>query len=99
MIVGNMASSAQASPRGRERGLALLIVLWVIVAAALLVSSFSVSVRSSIGFVTSEVKLSGLEALLDGGVEVAAARLIDRIRSSGGAPTVARTRCVSKITS
>jgi general secretion pathway protein K len=93
MIVGNMASSAQASSRGRERGLALLIVLWVIVAAALLVSSFSVSVRSSIGFVASEVKLSGLEALLDGGVEVAAARLIDqnqkqRWRPNGRSHTV-----------
>jgi general secretion pathway protein K len=73
--------------------LALLIVLWVIVAAALLVSSFSVSVRSSIGFVTSEVKLSSLEALLDGGVEVAAARLIDenqkqRWRPNGRSHTV-----------
>jgi general secretion pathway protein K len=93
MIFGNMASGAQPCTRGRERGLALLIVLWVIVAMALLVSSFSVSVRSSIGFVTSEVKLSGIEALLDGGVEVAAARLIDqnqkqRWRPNGRSHTV-----------
>ncbi len=80
-------------PQSRERGLALLIVLWVIVAAALLVSSFSVSVRSSIGFVASEVKLSGFEALLDGGVEIAAARIIDenskqRWRPNGRSHTV-----------
>ena len=71
-------SNGLPMPRRRERGLALLIVLWVIIAAALLVSSFSVTVRSSIGFVASEVKLSGLEALLDGGVEIAAARMIDK---------------------
>lgn len=86
-------SDELAISRSRERGLALLIVLWVIVAAALIVSSFSVTVRSSIGFVASEVKLSRLEALLDGGVEIAAARIIDenarqRWRPNGRSHTV-----------
>lgn len=87
------ASNELPIPPSRERGLALLIVLWVIVAAALIVSAFSVTVRSSIGFVASEVKLSRLEALLDGGVEIAAARIIDenarqRWRPNGRSHTV-----------
>ena len=63
--------------RARERGIALLIVLWVIVALALLVSAFNATVKSGVSFVGSEVQLSKTEALLDAGVELAAARLID----------------------
>jgi general secretion pathway protein K len=61
----------------RERGIALLLVLWIIVAAALVVSAFNATVRSGVSFVGSEVQLSKSEALLDAGVEIAAGRLID----------------------
>ncbi|GBF27465.1 hypothetical protein MnTg02_02518 [bacterium MnTg02] len=60
-----------------ERGLALVIVLWVIASAALLVSSFNASVRSATSFVSTEVKYSKIEAVLDAGLELAAARIID----------------------
>jgi len=57
--------------------MALLVVLWIIVAAALVVSAFNATVRSGVTFVGSEVQLSKTEALLDAGLEIAAARLID----------------------
>ncbi len=60
-----------------ERGLALVVVLWILVSAALVVSSFNATVRSGASFVASEVKLSKSEALLDAGAEIAATRLID----------------------
>lgn len=60
-----------------ERGMALLIVLWVIVSAALIVSAFGATVRSGVSFATSEVQMTKAEALLDAGAEIAAAHLID----------------------
>lgn len=60
-----------------ERGVALLIVLWIIASAALVVSSLNAAVRSGASFVASEVKLTKMEALLDAGAEIAATRLID----------------------
>ncbi|WP_088344861.1 MULTISPECIES: type II secretion system protein GspK [Rhodomicrobium] len=63
--------------RPGERGLALLVVLWIVGAAALLVSALGATVRSGASFVSSEVLLTRTEALLDAGLEIAAARLID----------------------
>jgi general secretion pathway protein K len=57
--------------------MALLVVLWIVVAAALIVSAFNATVRSGVSFVSSEVELAQVEALLDAGTEIAAARLID----------------------
>lgn len=57
--------------------MALLIVLWVIVSAALIVSAFGATVRSGVSFSTAEVQLTKTEALLDAGAEIAAAHLID----------------------
>src|SRR5262245_43938003 len=61
----------------RERGLALLVVLWIIVSATLLVLSFNATVRSGATFVVSEVEQAKTEAVLDAGVEIAASHLID----------------------
>jgi general secretion pathway protein K len=61
----------------RERGLALLVVLWGVTAAALLVSAFNVVARSGAIFMSSEVALTEAEALADAGLEIAAAHLID----------------------
>ena len=63
--------------RPGERGLALLIVLWIIVSASLVVSAFNATVRSSTTFASSEVQLARSEALLDAGAEIAVSRLID----------------------
>jgi general secretion pathway protein K len=61
----------------RERGLALLVVLWIIASAALLISAFNATVRSGASFVASEIELTRMEALLDSGAEIAALHLID----------------------
>lgn len=65
----------------RERGLALLVVLWIIVSAVLLVTSFNATVRSGATFVASEVQLAKTEAALDAGAEIAAAHLIDTVKA------------------
>lgn len=67
-----------AADRPRERGVALLVVLWIIASATLLVVSFNATVRSGLSFVNSEVGLSRSENLLDAGLEIAVARLIDQ---------------------
>jgi general secretion pathway protein K len=61
----------------RQRGLALLVVLWIVASAALLVSAFNATVRSGVSMASSEFALSRAEALVDAGAEIAAARLID----------------------
>lgn len=71
------AVESNAPEDARQRGLALLVVLWIIVSAALVVSAFNAAVRSGVSFVGSEVQLTRTEALLDAGVEIAAARLTD----------------------
>jgi general secretion pathway protein K len=80
-------------PRDGERGLALLIVLWVIVAASLVVLTFNATVRSGLTFVSSEVEMTRSDALLDAGAEIAVSRLIDaeealRWRPDGKSHTV-----------
>jgi general secretion pathway protein K len=77
---------AHAPADTRQRGLALLIVLWIIVAAALLVSAFNATVRSGVSFVGSEVQLTQTQALLDAGAEIAASRLIDEEEARRWAP-------------
>ncbi|SFV29588.1 general secretion pathway protein GspK [Hyphomicrobium facile] len=62
---------------GRQRGVALLIVLWIIASAALLVSAFGVTARSGASLASSEIQITTAEALLDAGAEIAAAHLID----------------------
>jgi general secretion pathway protein K len=64
--------------RDRERGMALLVVLWGVTAAALLVSAFNVTARSGANFMSSEIELTKAEALADAGLEIAAAHLIDQ---------------------
>lgn len=67
----------EAQGRPGERGIALLVVLWIIAGATLLVVSFNATVRSGLSFVSSEVGLSKADAVLDAGLEIAAGRLID----------------------
>lgn len=62
----------------RTQGFVLLVVLWVLTSAVLLVTSFNASVRSGAASAVSEIGLTKSEALLDAGLEVAAAHLIDK---------------------
>jgi general secretion pathway protein K len=81
---------SNAPEDARQRGLALLIVLWIIVSAALVVSAFNAAVRSGVSFVGSEVQLTRTEALLDAGVEIAAARLMDEEEARRWQPDATR---------
>lgn len=78
--------SATINAPSRERGLALLVVLWIIVAAALVVSAFNAAVKSGVSFVDSEIVLAKADALLDAGAEIAAARLVDEEESRHWVP-------------
>ncbi len=60
-----------------EAGFVMLVVLWVLTAATILVVSFNAAVRSSAASATAEVDWTVSEALLDAGLEVAAAHLVD----------------------
>jgi general secretion pathway protein K len=71
-----MTGDPKSPSRERERGLALLVVLWGVTAAALLVSAFNVVARSGATFISSEVEFTEAEALADAGLEIAAAHLI-----------------------
>jgi general secretion pathway protein K len=57
--------------------MALVAVLWVVSSAALLVATFNSMVRSGASLALSETRLTKIETLLEAGVEIAAARLID----------------------
>jgi general secretion pathway protein K len=72
-----MTVRSEGKPPNGERGLALLVVLWGVAAAALLVSAFNVVARSGAIFMSSEIALTEAEALADAGLEIAAAHLID----------------------
>jgi general secretion pathway protein K len=61
----------------REQGFVLLVVLWVLTSAVILVSTFSGAVRGSTASAISEVGWTKSQALLDAGLEIAAAHLID----------------------
>lgn len=61
----------------RERGMAMLIVLWFIVTGSVMVASFGATARSGAQLMTSEVQISKANAALDGALEIAAAHLID----------------------
>jgi len=77
----NLTKNKSTRSGRSQRGIALVIVLWVVAAAALFVSAFNATVRSGMAFVASEVGLSEAQALVDAGLEIAAARLIDAVES------------------
>jgi general secretion pathway protein K len=67
----------ESDGKATEKGFVLLVVLWVLTSAVLLVTSFNGAIRSGAASAVSELGLSQSEALLDAGVEIAAAHLID----------------------
>lgn len=66
------------SPRSREGGFVMLVVLWVLTSAVILVASFNGAVRGGTASAISEIGWTKSEALLDAGVEIAAAHLMDQ---------------------
>lgn len=69
--------TAQLPSSSREEGVALVVVLWAVTLLALLVLSFTVSVRSAVTLARSELMLARAEAALAGGLELAGLRLAE----------------------
>jgi len=59
-----------------ERGVVLVVVLWVVASMALLVSAFNATVRGSATVITSERISAERRAVLEGGLEIVAAQLL-----------------------
>lgn len=68
---------AAPADRGGERGMAMLVVLWIIASASILVASFNATARSGVQLMSAELQMSKAKAALNGGLEIAAAHLID----------------------
>jgi general secretion pathway protein K len=80
------AGAAGSRGQAGERGIALVVTLWIIVLAALLVSSFNATVKSGLSLMSVEVKESENNALLDAGLEFAALNLIGDDKSRNWLP-------------
>lgn len=61
----------------RQRGFALLVVLWIVTLLALQISIFNLSVRDAGTLAGNELALARGEAIAAAGVELAAARLLE----------------------
>ena len=59
----------------KEQGIVLVSVLWVIVLASLLVTTFNSSVRTNVTITRTELDLANLERIGDAGIELAIAKL------------------------
>ena len=62
----------------RQRGIALVVVLWIVTLLALQVSIFNLTVRDAAALAGNELAAARGEALAAAGVEMAAARLMER---------------------
>lgn len=67
---------ADRSPRARESGAILVVVLWLVATMSLIAATLASTVRSSLGLAGMETDRLRSEALLEGSLDVAAARLI-----------------------
>lgn len=61
----------------RQRGIALVVVLWIVTILALQVSLFNLTVRDAASLGSNELAMARGEALAAAGVELAAAHLLD----------------------
>jgi general secretion pathway protein K len=64
-------------PNERQRGFALLVVLWIVTLLALQISIFNLAVRDAGTLAGNELAMARGEALAAAGVEMAVARLIE----------------------
>ena len=76
-------------PDDRQRGIALVVVLWIVTLLALQVSIFNLTVRDAAALAGNELAAVRGEALAAAGVEMAAARLMER---EPGAPMAGQRR-------
>jgi general secretion pathway protein K len=74
---GKREVAMAVSPNERQRGFALLVVLWIVTLLALQISIFNLSVRDAGALAGNELAMARGEALAAAGVEMAAARLME----------------------
>lgn len=75
---------SEISPKpdlSRQDGIIMLVVLWMLTSATILVASFNGAARSGAGSGASEIGVAKSDALLDAGLELAAAHLLDQDES------------------
>jgi general secretion pathway protein K len=65
-----------SAPEARQRGFALVVVLWIVTLLALQVSIFSLAIRDAGALAGNELAIARGEALAAAGVEMAAAQLM-----------------------
>lgn len=74
-ISAREATLSQAGCKSSQRGLVLVVVLWIVATLALLVAALNASVRTGTAVVGNEVNDARRLASIDAGIEIAAARL------------------------
>ena len=74
---------AEAAERGRERGVALILVLWVVVLLAVVAAGFASQARLQTDLTRNARSAAEARHLADAGVEFAARRLLDRVEPIG----------------
>jgi general secretion pathway protein K len=78
MMPGATKALPKRSRAERQRGLALIVVLWIVTLLALQVSIFNLTVRDAASLAGNELAGARGEALAAAGVELAASRLMER---------------------
>jgi general secretion pathway protein K len=69
--------AAMTLPDPRHRGIALVVVLWIVTILALQVSIFNVTVRDAASLGSNELAMARGEQLASAGIELAVARILD----------------------
>ena len=69
---------AQTNDADRQKGFALIVVIWVAVLLSLIAAAFSSSVRSRLRSVSSHADMIRSEALADAGIRIALMDMLNR---------------------
>jgi general secretion pathway protein K len=77
---------AQTGSDDRQRGFALIVVIWIAILLSLMAAAFSSSVRSRLRTVATHADLVRTEALADAGVRIALMALLNRDPNSNMPP-------------
>ncbi|HKW55165.1 MAG TPA: hypothetical protein VJO12_15835 [Stellaceae bacterium] len=72
-----MSSASASAPGGRERGIALLVVIWVLALLAVLIVGFSGDARTELLVARNHYESAGARAIADAGVSLAIFGILD----------------------
>lgn len=76
-MTGEVHTTGDQRWRDAERGMALIIVLWVVALGALMVSAYNSALRSSLRVEGAEAEAARRKAMVWAGVEIAVARITE----------------------